>query len=93
MPNLMKVVLVELTDETSKVAMFEVFRENRLSEFLVLTRKQVNIWLQKADDYIACRTKDRKSRDIDLPREQQSCRLGHPIELLRYIGDLPASYV
>lgn len=39
MSDLVEVVFVELTDEAGKVAMFEVFRENRLRELLILEGK------------------------------------------------------
>lgn len=52
LPDFVKVILVELADETRKIAVFKVFGKNSLGEFLILPSE---IWLEYADSVIGLR--------------------------------------
>jgi hypothetical protein len=76
--DLVEVILVQLTDETCKVAVLEVLGQNGLGELLVLRRCQYVI-----GRYTCSRL---------IPQEPQNSRLPRPILLLIHRRGPPASY-
>jgi len=63
--DLMEVILVQLTDETCKVAVLEVFGQNGLGELLVLRRRQYAL--------------ERYTCSRFIPQEPRNSRLPLPI--------------
>lgn len=95
----MKIVLVELSDETGEVAVLEVFREDRLGEFLVLSSQTITkVSLVSMSCTVAVASfrwmfgSELQGRDATVPPRRRSYRPRHPIEQLRSTMDLPAFY-